>query len=248
MSQDQKVNPDDKKYASRLERVRKMLRLSKSSNPHEAANALAMAVRMMQEMKISFEDLGVMEIKTILVKTTLSRAFNRLPQFESDFVDLICRAFGVDMIYSYEDGKKCYKFYGLSDRVEIAAFSFEVLARQLNYARKKFIESQRAEYDWRWRFMERSLKNAIAENFCSGWVQGITEMVTEFNELTPQEQQSMKIYKEKNFKNLGSISTREWDYEDNDGYNRGFSSGQEAYLNRPVSGSSERQAALAYWN
>ena len=45
-----------------IERIKKMLRLSKSANPNEAAVALNMAVKKMKELGLSFSDIGVSSI------------------------------------------------------------------------------------------------------------------------------------------------------------------------------------------
>ena len=152
-------NADKNSAASRerrLERVKKLLNLSKSGNPNEAALAMNMAVRILQESGLTMEDVGISEIKSIKLKKVLSAGFNRVPNYETKFLRLMEKAFGIKVILSKDYGVKTYEFYGPGDRVDMGVYVCEVLVRQLSAARKQFEDMH-----------DKALENANADDMLS---------------------------------------------------------------------------------
>ena len=229
-----------------IERVKKMLRLSKSANPNEAAVALNMAVKKMKELGLSFSDIGVSSIKSLYVRTPISSGMNRIPLYENVFLNLIIKAFGVEMILKTEDGKKFYHIYGPADRVEIAAYSCEVLARQLKASRKKYLDDYKASIPWMWGSISRSWKTALGDSYAEGWVAGMKNHIDVFYEVTPDEKKCMDEFLKKEGK-FKMTRSRSYNYRD-EGYELGYAHGSDAYLNTGVNHSFESSRQLTFTN
>lgn len=227
----------------RLERVKKLLNLSKSGNPNEAALAMNMAVRILQESGLTMEDVGLSEIKSVKLKKVLSSGFNRVPNYETRFLRLMEKAFGIKVIYSKDYGVKTYEFYGPGDRVDMGVYVCEVLVRQLSAARKRYLKEDCNFGNWS---VFRTLKRDMADSYCSGWVSGVTDLVNTFVDITPEEQKLIEKFEKINYPNMGETKSRSGASWNAQGYNKGISDGRNATLNRPVNGSGARELLLGY--
>ncbi len=229
-----------------IERIKKMLRLSKSANPNEAAVALNMAVKKMKELGLSFSDIGVSSIKSIYVRTPISSGIDRIPLYENIFLNLIVKAFGVKMLLRIDEGKKYYHIYGPTDRVEVAAYSCEVLARQLKSARKKYMADYKVRHFWLWPSLPKSWKTAMGDSYAEGWVAGMKNHIDVFYEVTPEEQKCMDDFLKKEGK-VKPAGYHSCNYRD-EGYDLGYAHGSDAYLNTGVNHSFEESRQLTFSN
>ncbi len=219
-----------------FERIKKLMKLSKSSNPHEAAVALNMAINLMKSSGITFNDIGLSEIKKAFCRTTLTSANSRVPIYEDELVCLIKKAFGVMFIYSWLDNRKCYEFFGPGSRVETAAYATEVLVRQLKTARRNYMKELK-DQDPLYYFYSRRTKTAMGDTYSEGWVQGVSKLVTDFTTITKEEQELMEKFKKKEYPKLEAIKAR-WSYgESSSEFSDGVRDGKKAYLHHPVDGS-----------
>lgn len=123
-----------------LEKLKKLLALAKSDNPHEAALALQRAQKLMQAYNITQADLALSDIDESVSHYWAAGSVNP-PRYMLGLLDIIQVAFGVKSII-HSGFKPSVGFYGNKDRVELASYTWEVLARQLIMARKTIFDSR----------------------------------------------------------------------------------------------------------
>ncbi len=119
------------------EKIAKLLALAQSSNPNEAAIALARAQKLMAEHQVTQKDVSFSSMgeKTEAVPTIL-----RDRQLYSRLGSMIARAFGITEIYNLKNNRVIsITFLGDLTRVESATYAFTVLARQAAIAKKEFL-------------------------------------------------------------------------------------------------------------
>lgn len=218
-----------------IEKIKKCLRLSKSANEHEAAQALKQAQILMQQFGITDIDVQLSEIKESSLKVPLS-----IPIWQHWLFAVCTRTFGVDGYIEMETyastGKKTaqFRFYGISPKPELAAYAYEVLLRQLRAARQKYMKEELSRV--------RLTKNKIyrADKFCEGWVMAVRSQVKKFA-ISESEQQQLQAYREELNLN-GNAKPRtvnpSQSVKQNNGidYQEGFMQGKDAQLNHGVNG------------
>lgn len=218
------MKKDDEKL---LRRIKKLLALAKSTNPHEAAQALAIAQKLMQEKGVSQHEIEISESDS-------TAKFARKPaSYVHMLVTVIEKAFGVKCYFSGSTTRKyCVRFFGHDERPEVAAYCFDVLNRKLQSARKEFNASQSPR-------LKRSTLISRADAFCEGWVQGAYQSVEDFalteHEKTMLEAHETYLYEKRNLKQGTARSagnTRDGDSSRYDGY----AQGRKVKLNHGVSG------------
>ena len=158
-----------------IDKVKKCLALSKSSEPHEAAAALRQAQKLMEaygisDMHLKFADIGETKVKS---KFSVSR----VKDYELHLVSLIAKAFNCKILWgksnSYADdvyGK--FTLIGLNSQIQLAAYTCEVMQRKLVKSRNEFVASLGE--------LNRQQKVREADGFCHGWVGAITKTVNTF--------------------------------------------------------------------
>ncbi|AFJ01977.1 Protein of unknown function (DUF2786) [Methylophaga frappieri] len=162
------MNPDI------LDKIKKCLRLAKSSNPHEAATALRQAQTLMKKHGISMDDVVISDVDARL---TPSGAGKTPPSHIAILVDMVCQAFGAQAIYTQLLDRKSWtmkgylEFIGINGAASISAYAYEVLLRQLKRARSEYIKSLNKR-------LKQSTKVRRADIFCQGWVLAVSEQIT----------------------------------------------------------------------
>lgn len=139
-----------------LAKIRKCFALASSSNENEAAAALAMARKLMDEHGISDEQLALAEIEEATARA--SRTL-RPPKWESYLARSIERALGVHGFIN-ELGDRT--FVGRGPAPEIATYAFTALFRRLKAARADYISKQL-------RRCKLGRKRQRADIFCEAW-------------------------------------------------------------------------------
>lgn len=161
-----------------LNKIKKLLNLARNStNASEAANAMSQAQNLMRAHKLTAQDIDLMEIGEASSKGAPSNA-HAVPKYMVFLAEVICLAFGVRCFHTYKSGyfhtpKRIVTFYGPNERPQIAAYAFDVLARQMVKARKEYTATMRKS-------IKASTKIARADTFCEHWVQGAYQVIDEF--------------------------------------------------------------------
>ncbi len=219
-----------------LNKIKKLLALSRSSNPYESAKALGMAQKLMAKYHINHIDVEVSESDS-KQKFAIKPAI-----YIHKLATVITKAFGVECYFSnsikdndfYGDRKMHAVFFGQEERPEIASYCFDVLFRQLQKARKEFIATQSKR-------LKRSTLIARADSFCDGWVTGVYQEVNDFA-LTPKEKSIIEEYRVNLNKkmHLRKSDARDVGNTREKGYNTsqsiGYQQGRKIKLNHGVNG------------
>lgn len=210
-----------------IEKIKKLLALAKSTNPHEAAIAMNQAIKLMAKHNISNNDVRLSEIEEHITKSAPSNA-NKPPKYFLMLIKLISLAFGCHACLTVVDNKRKVSFYGFRELPQLAAYAFDVLSTQLVKARKLFLSQQNGN-------CKKITKINRADAFCVGWVSGVYQLVEDFA-MTDEEQNLLSEY-------LQTLNTSLVKARDNKKCNGsesaqfiGYYQGKNAQLNHGVSG------------
>ena len=151
-----------------IEKIKKVLELSKNNPSEEEAKSAALkAQKLMAEYHISMAEIDTIEdVSTIMEKTVDVGMGNK---WKYQLARIIARNFRCKYFYY---GKSVIVFYGYEEDAEIAAMTFKFLFRIGNKAATNFYQNERnkAMNDCGW-FEGKGLKNA----FLIGYLDGIKE-------------------------------------------------------------------------
>jgi hypothetical protein len=216
-----------------LDKIRKCLALSKSSNEHEAAAALRQAQKLMAAYNVTEHDVLASEASESGAKAS---AGSRPSDWETTLVHKIATAFGCDIIFSSYGGKGEWRFVGVGSSPEIASYAFSVLLRQIKEARASHIKKQL-------RRCKTGTKTRRADLFCAGWVQSVTSTIKDFAGAEEQET-AIKAYLSFKYPALNELKEtsrntgrdlRDHDVRD---FRHGLLSGRESQIHHGVAGHS----------
>ncbi|PSJ81208.1 DUF2786 domain-containing protein [Neisseria iguanae] len=182
---------------SALQRIKKCLALGKSSNEHEAAQALKHAQILMDKYGLTASDVELAEVMEHYIGAPLIA-----PQWHWNLVHLCAYAFGCERWHrkTYTGGG--FVFCGINGRSELAAYAYEVLLRQLKAARRKYMKTELS------RVRIGKNKTARADKFCEGWVANVRDTVQEFA-YTEAEAELLARYKIEKYGMMKQAKTRD---------------------------------------
>ncbi|MBA0218683.1 DUF2786 domain-containing protein [Pectobacterium brasiliense] len=216
-----------------MDKIQKLLHLAKrSTNEHEAANAISQAQNLMHKFGLSELDIDLKSIKEFQSEYCPSDA-KKLPEYVINLANLLCYAFGVSCYYTWNrNNRRSVAFYGPAERPQIAAYGFDVLSVQLVKARSEFIASQNKR-------IKRSTKTNRADQFCAGWVSGAWNAISGFS-VEKEEKKLMSLYYKQISEGFSKLTSREAKScrGDDDAYHAGYHSGKGARLHQAVGGES----------
>lgn len=220
-----------------LARVKKLLNLARrATNQNEAAAALRQAQNLMAAHKVTVLEAESTAINEASSKGSPNHA-QTPPKYLVYLVAVIKRAIGVEAFFDWREGKYAHSsprrivtFYGPDSRPQIAAYAFDVLARQMTSARKDYIANLH-------RNTKSANRTARGDQFCEGWASGVYNIIAE---LAPTESEAtlMKMYRDRQLSGLETGSCREARQCNNSDSARlaGILSGRQAQLSHGVTG------------
>ena len=182
------------------DKIKKLFALSKSSNPNEAASALAMAQKLIEDYGLIKTDIPTLDV---LEDEAPRGSGNKPPVYEINLAISIAEAFGCRAMLSYEIDKESlairntYKFIGIDYRPQIASYIATVLFRKMRMARIQYVRSL-------YRVRSRDTKIRRGDEFSKGWVSIVTQKLKAFTG-TPEEETALEMYMKKYEKN-GTVS------------------------------------------
>lgn len=245
-----------------IETVRKLLRLAADgTNPHVSAEALRKAQEYMAKHNIGQSTLDQAEIKEEFARSQFS--VSRLKMHETMLMQSVQNAFGVDSVFMQNhsnavDNWAKIAFVGNESRVKLAAYSFEVLSRQMKKARAEFVAELSKEIDGKIsevcddvtllshsemrkvKSMKRRTLAERADSFCLGWAFEIDKKVVAFA-IGDAEKALIKIH----IDNMEGVSEHEHDDPQitSDTF-RGMEAARSANLHRPMEGAPSANVGL----
>lgn len=162
-----------------LDKIKACMELARrSTNPNEAAVALAHAQKLMAKHGISDTELELSAIGMTDANAGAYRETN--PAYYHRLISLMKRAFGVKAVLGGWPGwHNKVTFIGVSPNNELAAYAFAVLWPQLVKARSEFIASLSNN-------CKRTTKTQRGDAFAEGWCHAIYQKV---QALLPNEQE-----------------------------------------------------------
>lgn len=171
-----------------LQKIKKLLNKARhNSSAEEAATALRMAQKMMQELGVSESDIALSGVTESEAQKAPSNAV-KPPRYMIYLLHTISRAFGVRYYFCWRGVKprRTVVFYGVEERPQIASYAFDVLSRQLAKGRQVYRNSLHKNTKPRKRI-------DLADTWCEAWVQGVSNTITAFA-TTEEEDNQMAVY------------------------------------------------------
>jgi len=225
-----------------LEKIKKCLRLAKSSNENEAAAAMRQAQKLMRLHGIEH---GYVVAAEGVEAHNVSAGSNKKPSAHVGMLaHMVCRAFGVDVIWSttqlFGQRESRLEFYGMDSAPEVAGYAFEVLFRQLKRDRTRYMATLNKR-------LKRTTKTRRGDLYAQAWVQAVEKQITAY-ERSEEEKAAAQVYRKQRWPEAGETAcrdntkgTRRHDY---DAARQGYRDGEKVDFHRGVNGS--RQAALEH--
>lgn len=225
-----------------LDKIKKLLALGTSNNEHEAAAALAMAQKLMAEHGVTTSELKLADVTHVDVLSPFS--ISKINDYEGQLAKTIAKLFSCDYCFmavttrSIKFGLRKgaeWRFIGRADSVELAKYSFVVMARKLKRARAEYV-AKHAESGY-----NRQTLNAIGNGFCDGWVKGVIKPLQVFA-LKPEDQSLFLAYADT--KLHMKITTADVQRKPADLMSTlaGFAAGSDESLQRPMNGGQQTGA------
>ncbi|HBD1844130.1 TPA: DUF2786 domain-containing protein [Salmonella enterica] len=220
--------------------VRKLLELSRNnSNAHESGLALRRAQQLMAKYGINELDAELSSIREAETHFAPSEA-EKVPAWMERLVWVANHAFGCRAYYSWKEKEGNYRrivvFYGFNERPAIAAYSFEVLSRQLMTAASSYLKTQNKR-------LKLSTRRARAEQFRAGWVDGVHRVIGVYSIPENENRLMMHWLNGKGFEKAIIRDARECRGADI-ARMRGYEAGQNARLHQGVQGRDEELIAI----
>ncbi len=171
-----------------IQRIKKCLALSASSNEHEAAAALRHAQALMREHGIGAADVDASYVSEAHAK---AGAGKRIPQPLVVLAQTVGDAFACEpMLTPSQFFEPVMRFIGIDPKPELAAYAYTVLRRKL--------ERDRAAYVATLKRCKHSTEIRRGKVFAQHWILAVAAAVEEFAG-TETDQQRIAAYKQQRF-------------------------------------------------
>lgn len=149
-----------------LEKIKKLLRLASSDNPHEAAAAMRQARALMEKYRLEESDIQLSEVYEC---ATRSGSKMTPPQWEANLVGAVTQAYACKVLFMAGIGE--WRFIG--EMAELASYTMTLLLRQIRQSRRVFINTQLKR-------CKSATKTKRANVFCGAWVSAVRNQVMAF--------------------------------------------------------------------
>lgn len=158
-----------------IDKIKKCLALSHSSNANEAAQALKHAQALMRQYGVDEALIADADLDEVTVATR-SRSARRPSNWERHLVGLVGKAFGCRLMFVQARAGGRYHYVGLREQAAVAAYTATVLLRQLRAARARHVATQKSV----WGGLSRAAARSLGDAFCVGWLWKVSDQVTAF--------------------------------------------------------------------
>lgn len=220
-----------------LDKIKKCLALSKSSNEHEAEAALRQARKLMDKHKLDMQDVAASgcseEARDAKCKTRPSVWMIAL-------ASACAQAFGCALITrgGWRPGLTSgwdFRFIGVDAAPTLSSYAYEVLLRQLQRARREFVAAQKR--------VKLATKRRRGDEFANAWVSAVWTKIEDFAGGSDEEAALITAYKAKHYPNLKSepLKRRETHGRDYGAVEAGRRAGRSAELHKPMGADTRAQ-------
>lgn len=213
-----------------LEKIRKCMALSASSNENEAAAALRQARALMEKHGISDDEMLAAEAGEAAAR---AGAQARPAIWETALAARVAAVFGCEILFLSGFNAAHWVFVGTGANYDVARYCFEVLLRQVKKARAEHVKTALKR-------CKATTKTRRADLFCEGWVRAAVGKLDDMA-LGDRERAAVSAFMQKRHpalrdlkatdRNAGKKTLSDRDYAD---YAAGHLSGRDAQLNRGV--------------
>lgn len=189
-----------------IEKVRKLLALSRSSNEHEAALAAAHAQRLLAEHNLSMSEVEVREEGAGEAELIVART---VPAWLSSLFAVVAGAFDCMPIMTTTAGEGRLRFIGVGGDPAVAACTLQFLIRELRRLASAYLATRKAGAGTGTPAVRRRMRGS----YLLGGVQGVRQALaiqkaatpTTAGALVPVKEALIRQYREQH---LGTLRTR----------------------------------------
>lgn len=221
--------------ARALEKIKKCLALSQSSNPHEAESALRQARKLMDKFHLDYSDVDASRAQ--------EHEFNIGPGSRAPvrWVKMLGNTVGTSMgcVTFFRHGclGQSIIFIGETGNAELAGYAYEVLLRQLDRQRKEFV-AKLSGY-------KKSDKRVLGARFAEGWISAIAAKVNEFGGVSEEAERAINAYCTRVYPDVpvSKMPRRKINLQEYKAMLAGEEEGEKVSLHKPV-GRGEEQLLL----
>lgn len=220
---------DNKKI---LEKIKKLFKLSESSNVNEATLALQKAKELLDKYELTVEEIELSEVREVIGDKLPNL---KTPQYTVTLMLSIaelfnCKIYNTTVVYSYSKKTVNPVFIGLSPNVEIASYCFSVLSKKLEYSRKEFVANLNPR-------TKKANKTKRGDEFALGWAYGVNSSV---KKLVPENSipAVVKTYYDKKATGMEEAKIKSIIVRPSkaDSLRKGYAEGEKVDLRKPVNG------------
>ncbi|MGP5324959.1 DUF7168 domain-containing protein [Vreelandella titanicae] len=221
-----------------LDKIKKCLRLAKSSNANEAAAALRQAQKLMGIHGVTTDDVAMSDVGSHTAKTGAGKT---PPAYVTMLGSMVASAFGAETVYQQvHDGVRWtlnVEFYGLNGAAEVAGYAFEVLGRQLKRDRTAYLATLNKR-------LKRTTKVRRGDLYAQAWLDAVAKQVTR-QQRTEAENAIVEAYKAKRWEELDTMKPRDntkgMRSHDHGAIHQGYQDGKKVSFHQGVNGSRHAQ-------
>ena len=216
-----------------LDKIKKCLALSTSSEPAEAAAALRQAQKLMDAHNISMTDVKTADISEVRIKSKFS--VSKVKPYELKVIHTVAKAFNCELMWHASNSYMkhttngyfaSFIMIGPKNQLELAEYTAEVMLRKMKTARA--IYTMQLSVD-----LPRAIKVHQADGFSMGWANAVSKVVHDFagnEEIT----KAIAAYRSKTYgDNLGESKTQDRTMS-RAGYEAGQAAGAGESIYRPM--------------
>lgn len=149
-----------------LDKIKKLLRLAASDNPHEAAAAMRQARSLMEKYRLEESDIQLSD-----VYECAARSGSKItpPQWEANMAGAVTKAYACNLVFMSGIGE--WRFVG--EMAELASYTMTLLLRQVRQCRRDYISVHLKR-------CKPATKTKRADVFCKAWVSTVRQQVMTF--------------------------------------------------------------------
>lgn len=211
-----------------LDKIKKCLEManSKTSNPNEAETALRQARNLMDRYSLEMGDVLASMACEVSI---LAGSEGPPPAWRARLAQVCGLAFGTRIIISTSRFKAArFILIGCAAAPELTGYAYQVLARQLQKARREYLDTQKR--------CKRSTKVARGDAFANAWIDAVHSKIAAFAGVEDNIAEAIEAFVKKNHPELESIELKRRKLKSRDevAADAGYQVGKSAQLHQAV--------------